>query len=140
MNEDTKKLIAFLRNLGCQYVEDYLTEDGRTRCIKYANTNVGVRIEVAQQTHGDIWCPPCNDDALPDQNGRCSLCGATLSPLTELLTAEWHWHTGNGNHVRKATMVILPNGKKIQFTERLSKSDALRMAIDAVRQHPDLWD
>ncbi len=30
------------------------------------------------KTHGDITCPKFNDEALPDEDGDCSLCGAEL--------------------------------------------------------------
>jgi len=53
MNEDTKKLIAFLRNIGCHYEENYLSDNGKIRFLTYANTTIGVRIEVDQQTQDE---------------------------------------------------------------------------------------
>ncbi len=34
--------------------------------------------------------------------------------------------TSSGRHIRKATKVILPNGKEIRFMEKLSKKRAIR--------------
>lgn len=35
---------------------------------------------------------------------------------------------GNGRHIRIATLVRLPDGTEIRFTERMGKREALRQA------------
>lgn len=34
----------------------------------------------------------------------------------------------NGRHIRVATRVVYPNGETVEFTERMSKREALRQA------------
>lgn len=40
--------------------------------------------------------------------------------------------TKNGNRIRKATRVILPDGRKIEFTELMSKKQAIKQALEQV--------
>lgn len=45
---------------------------------------------------------------------------------------------GSGRHVRKATRVIAPDGRKVDFTEKMSKGAAIKQAKDYLKRNPDL--
>ena len=40
--------------------------------------------------------------------------------------------TKTGRRIRKATRVIFPDGRKIEFTELMSKKQALKQALEVI--------
>lgn len=46
--------------------------------------------------------------------------------------------SGSGRHVRKATRVISPDGRKVEFIEKMSRRAAIKQAKDYLKRNPEL--
>ena len=56
----------------------------------------------------------------------CFSKGESMKVETYTLT------TKTGRRIRKATRVIFPDGRKIEFTELMSKKQALKQALEVI--------
>jgi len=53
---------------------------------------------------------------------------ATVEPALPVKVETYTLRAGTGRKIRRATRVVLPDGRVISFTERLSRREALRQA------------
>ena len=69
--------------------------------------------------HNDRVCPKYNEPVLPDENGKCSLCGAELLPVISVYSLEQATADGVLVELFKNMWNELSGGKPIVATSHL---------------------
>ena len=69
--------------------------------------------------HNDRVCPKYNEPVLPDENGKCSLCGAELLPVISVYSLEQATADGVLVELFKNMWNKLSGGKPIVATSHL---------------------